>query len=64
MKKQYTALKPFAHENSYCEKGATVELTDKQAEFLLAGEYVELINAAEPAAASAAKTKKTEGAAQ
>ena len=63
MKKQYTALKPFAHENSYCEKGATVELTDKQAEFLLAGEFVELVVVAEPTAAPAAKTKKTEGAA-
>lgn len=63
MKKQYTALKPFAHENAYCEKGATVELTDKQAEFLLAGEYVEPVKAAEPVAAPAAKAKKTEGAA-
>lgn len=63
MKKQYTALKSFAHENTYCEKGATVELTDKQAEFLLAGEFVEIVKAADPVAAPAAKTKKTEGAA-
>ena len=63
MKKQYTALKPFAHEHSYCEKGATVELTDKQAEFLLAGEFVELVVVAEPVVAPAAKAKKTEGAA-
>jgi hypothetical protein len=60
MKKQYTALKSFAHENTYCEKGATVELTDKQAEFLLAGEFVEIAKAV---AAPATKAKKTEGAA-
>lgn len=51
MKQTYRALKAFSHENSYCDKGALVEMTAKQAEFLLAGGYI--IAAERPAATEA-----------
>ena len=58
MKKPYTVLKTFAHDNMRCEAGVVVELSDKQATFLLAGEFI--APAAQPAAEEpAAATKKT-----
>jgi hypothetical protein len=36
----FTALKAFPHGNSYVSKGASVELSDRQATFLLEGGFV------------------------
>lgn len=53
--KQYRALRAFAHQNSHIDKGAEVMLSDKQAEYLRTGGYIELSE--KPAAAP----KKAQG---
>lgn len=41
--KTYRALKPFAHQYIHCDAGATIKLSDEQAEFLRHGGFIELI---------------------
>ncbi|WP_269497209.1 hypothetical protein [Castellaniella sp. S9] len=59
--KEYRALRAFPYGNSHADKGAVVRLSDKQAEYLRAGGYIE---PTEPAAApkkSTAKSPKPSG---
>lgn len=58
--KTYRALKPFSHDNLYCARDAEVELSDKQAEFLLTAGFVEPVQPVEQKAAKPAKAKAKE----
>lgn len=52
---EWTVEKPFIHDNKPAAKGATVQMTRKQAEFLVMGGFLSRRPATKPAAPKTAK---------